>query len=114
MGRFSNIVVQLANGVKTITLNRLDKRNALSPLLIEELTVALREAAICECGVVILTGRLFKAQEALQLGLVTEIVSAEELMRSAHALAQTLLQNSPPRHARGQASAGLPLAAQAR
>jgi methylglutaconyl-CoA hydratase len=29
------------------------------------------------------------------MGLVTEIVSAEELMKTAHALAQTLLQNSP-------------------
>jgi methylglutaconyl-CoA hydratase len=43
----------------------------------------------------LLTGRLMKAQEALQVGLVTQIVAAEELMQSARALAQTLLVNSP-------------------
>jgi methylglutaconyl-CoA hydratase len=205
MTRFQHIVTQSANGVKTITLNRPDKRNALCPLLIEELTSALREAETCGCGVVILTGagsafcagldmehletinartpaehrrdsenmaqalrtlyefpkpviaavngpaiaggmslatiadftlavpeakfgfnevrvgfvpaiaasfllrqvgekrtrellltgRLVKAQEALDMGLVTEIVAAEELMQSAQALAQTLLLNSP-------------------
>ena len=43
----------------------------------------------------LLTGRLLKAQEALQLGLVTQVVAAEELMLTAQALAQTLLMNSP-------------------
>jgi methylglutaconyl-CoA hydratase len=43
----------------------------------------------------LLTGRQIKAQEALQLGLVTQIVAAEELMQTAQALAQTLLLNSP-------------------
>jgi methylglutaconyl-CoA hydratase len=205
MTRFNHILTQSAHGVKTITLNRPDKRNALSPVLIEELTQALHEAETCGCGVVILTGagsafcagldmehletvkahspeehrrdsenlaralraiydfpkpviaavngpaiaggmalatipdftlavpeakfgytevrvgyvpaivasflirqvgekrtrellltgRLMKAQEALQMGLVTQIVSPEELMRTAQALAQTLLVNSP-------------------
>jgi methylglutaconyl-CoA hydratase len=205
MARFVHILTQSANGVRTITLNRSEKRNALSPELIAELTAALEEAETCECGVVILTGagsafcagldmehlatmnartpqehrrdsenmarvlralydlpkpviaavngpaiaggmslatipdftlatpeskfglnevrvgfvpalaasfllrqvgekrtremlltgRLFKAQEALQLGLVTQIVAAEELMQTAQALAQTLLLNSP-------------------
>jgi methylglutaconyl-CoA hydratase len=205
MKRFSQILVESSNGVKSIILNRPDKRNALSPALIEELTVALHEAEHCECGIVILTGegsafcagldiehlessntgspegnrrdaenmahvlrtlyefpkpviaavngpaiaggmslatipdftlatpeakfgfnevrvgfvpaieasfllrqvgekrtrellltgRLLKAQEALQLGLVTQIVAADELMQSAQALACGLLQNSP-------------------
>jgi methylglutaconyl-CoA hydratase len=205
MARFEHILIQSANGVKTITLNHPEKRNALSPALMEEITVALAEAESCGCGVVILTGagsafcagldmdyleslrahtpkehrrdsesmarvlrtlydfpkpviaavngpaiacgmslatiadftlatpeskfgfnevrvgfvpaiaatylrrqvgekrtrellltgRLLKAQEALQLGLVTEVVAAEELMKTAHALAQTLLLNSP-------------------
>jgi methylglutaconyl-CoA hydratase len=43
----------------------------------------------------LLTGRMLKAQEAQQLGLVTKIVFAEELMPAAHALAQQLLLNSP-------------------
>jgi methylglutaconyl-CoA hydratase len=205
MNRFEHIAVHSANRVKTITLNRPEKRNALNPEMIEELTQALDEAQGCGCGVVILTGagsafcagmdmdhlqtitartpqehrgdsermalvlralydfpkpmiaavngpaiaggmslatipdftlavpeakfglnevrlgfapalgaafllrqvgekrtrellltgRMLKAQEALQMGLVTEIVAPEELMQSARALAQTLLQNSP-------------------
>ncbi|MGA3082316.1 MAG: enoyl-CoA hydratase-related protein [Terracidiphilus sp.] len=205
MAHFQSILVESANGVKTITMNRPEKRNALSPLLIEELTLALGEAESCACGVVILTGagsafcagldlehlaamsartplahrrdaenmagvlralydfpkpviaavngpaiaggmslatipdftlatpeskfgwnevrvgfvpalaasfllrqvgekrtrellltgKLLKATEALQLGLVTQLVAVEELMLSAQALAQTLLQNSP-------------------
>jgi methylglutaconyl-CoA hydratase len=205
MARFDHILTQSANGVKTITLNRPDKRNALSPALIAELTLTLNEAETCDCGVVILTGagsafcagldmehletmhartpqehrrdsenmahvlrtlydfpkpviaavngpaiaggmglavipdftlatpeakfgynevrvgfvpaiaasflmrqvgekrtrellltgKLLKAQEALKLGLVTQIVAAEELMLAAQALAQTLLLNSP-------------------
>jgi methylglutaconyl-CoA hydratase len=56
MARFNHILIQSCNGIKTIILNRPDKRNALSPELIEELTLALREAEACDCGVVILTG----------------------------------------------------------
>jgi methylglutaconyl-CoA hydratase len=205
MARFRHILITEENGVKTITLNRPEKRNALCPLLIEELTLAVQEAETCDCGVVILTGtgtafcagldmehlstldahtpeenrrdsenmalvlrtlyefpkpiiaavngpamaggmclaiipdftlsvphakfgftevkvgfapaiaasfllrqvgekltrdlllsgRLIKAEEALELGLITQIVNAEELMPSAYALAQCLLMNSP-------------------
>jgi methylglutaconyl-CoA hydratase len=205
MTRFKYILAETANGVRTLTLNRPEKRNALNPELIEELTLALYEAADCNCGVVILTGagpafcsgldldhlatmsartpeehrhdsenvarvlralydfpkpiiaavngpavaggmglatipdftlavpeakfgytevrigfvpaivasfllrqvgekhtrdllltgRLLKAQEALDLGLVTQIVTADQLMCTAKALAQSLLQNSP-------------------
>jgi methylglutaconyl-CoA hydratase len=205
MTRYNNILTQSKDGVMTITLNRPDKRNALNPELIEELTMALYDAENCDCGVVILTGagpafcagldmehlettqartleenrrdsenvarvlralydfpkpviaavngpaiaggmglatipdftlavpeakfgytevrvgfipaivasfllrqvgekrtrellltgKLIKAQEALHLGLVTQVVAAEDLMQSAQALAQSLLQNSP-------------------
>ena len=205
MASYEHILVQSANGVKTITLNRPDKRNALSPGLMAELTHALTEAATCHCGVLVLTGappafcagldlenlesldastpeehrrdaenlarllrtlydfpkpviaavngpaiaggmslatipdftlatpdskfgfnevrigfipaiaasflirqigekrsrdllltgRKIKAEEAKEMGLVTEIVACEELMKSAQALAQTLLLNSP-------------------
>lgn len=205
MARFQCILVESTRGVKTITLNRPDKRNALSPMLIDELTQALQEAEACDCGVVILTGagsafcagldmehletmnartpqearrdsekmahvlrtlydfpkpiiaavngpaiavgmgvatipdftlatpaakfgynevrlgfvpaiaasflirqvgelrtrelllsgKILMAQEALQLGLVTQIVDQDDLMPSARALAQTLLLNSP-------------------
>jgi methylglutaconyl-CoA hydratase len=43
----------------------------------------------------LLTGRLIKAQEAFELGLVTRVVPEPELMREAHALAKKLLDNSP-------------------
>jgi methylglutaconyl-CoA hydratase len=205
MSRYQYILAETSNGVRTLTLNRPEKRNALSPELIEELTGALHDAAECSCGVVILTGagaafcsgldldhlatisartpeenrrdsenvarvlrtlydfpkpviaavngpaiaggmglatipdftlavpeakfgytevrigfvpaivasfllrqvgekhtrdllltgRLIKAQEALALGLVTQIVSEDQLMCTAKALAQSLLQNSP-------------------
>jgi methylglutaconyl-CoA hydratase len=205
MAHFEHILVQTTNGVKTITLNRPEKRNALSPALIEELIAALEEAASSNCSAVILTGagpafcagldivylgasqshtqeqhrhdaeklayllrtlydfpkpviaavngpaigsgmslatlpaftlatpwvrfafnevhmgfvpavsatflqrqvgekrtrellltgRMLKAQEAMQMGLVTEVVAAEELMQTAHSLAKTMAQNSP-------------------
>src|SRR3984885_16054829 len=56
MSRFRYIQVESAKGVQTITLNRPDKRNALSPELIDELTHVFHDSANCDCGVVILTG----------------------------------------------------------
>lgn len=56
MSQFRHLLTRSENGAKTITLNRPDKRNALCPLLIEELTQALQDAEVCDCGVVILTG----------------------------------------------------------
>jgi len=56
MNRLRYIHVASANGVQTITLNRPEKRNALSPELIDELIQALDETSQCDCGVVILTG----------------------------------------------------------
>lgn len=43
----------------------------------------------------LLTGRLIQAQEAFEMGLVTRVVPAAELMPEARALASMLLQNSP-------------------
>jgi methylglutaconyl-CoA hydratase len=43
----------------------------------------------------LLTGRLIKAEEARDLGLVTRIVSEQDLMPEARKLAQCLLRNSP-------------------
>jgi methylglutaconyl-CoA hydratase len=56
MSQYQFVQVKHAKGVQTITLNRPEKRNALSPELIEEITQALDETATCDCGVVILTG----------------------------------------------------------
>jgi methylglutaconyl-CoA hydratase len=205
MTRFRTILAETDHGVRTLTLNRPEKRNALTPQVIEELTIALKDAADCKCGVLILTGagsafcsgldldhlmtisahtreenrrdsenlarvlralyefpkpviaavngpaiaggmglatipdftlavpearfgytevrigfvpaivasfllrqvgekrtrdllltgRLIKAEEALELGLVTQLVTSDQLMATARALAQSLLQNSP-------------------
>jgi len=43
----------------------------------------------------LLTGRIFGAEEALRLGLVNEIVVPEQLMSRAQELAAQLLENSP-------------------
>jgi methylglutaconyl-CoA hydratase len=43
----------------------------------------------------LLTGRLFEAEEARRIGLVNEIVPAENLMRRARELAAQLLEGSP-------------------
>ena len=43
----------------------------------------------------LLTGRIFGAEEALKLGLVNEIVAPEQLMSRAQELAAQLLENSP-------------------
>ncbi len=43
----------------------------------------------------LLTGRLFQAEEAHRLGLVTEVVAAEDLAARTRSLAETLIANSP-------------------
>lgn len=43
----------------------------------------------------LLTGRLIQAPEAHELGLVTRVVAAQDLMTEAHELARKLLANSP-------------------
>ena len=47
------------------------------------------------CRDLLLTGRLFDAEEARQIGLVNEVVAHSELTTRAQAIAQTLLANSP-------------------
>ncbi len=74
MSRFEHILVHFVNGVKTITLNRPEKRNALSPALIEELIAALEEAESGDCGAVILTG----AGRAFCAGLDFEYLGASQ------------------------------------
>ena len=43
----------------------------------------------------LLTGKAIEASEALRIGLITQIASAEELMKAANDLAATLLASSP-------------------
>ncbi len=53
---YATLKIQEAGQIHTITLNRPERRNALNPQMIAELIHALGEAALCPCGVVVLTG----------------------------------------------------------
>jgi methylglutaconyl-CoA hydratase len=58
-------------------------------------TFLLRQAGEKHARDLLLTGRIFDAQEAARLGLVNEVVPAEQLMTRARELAAQLMQNSP-------------------
>lgn len=53
---YATLEIKEAEGIHTITMNRPERRNALNPQMIAELTHALGESAACTCGVVVLTG----------------------------------------------------------
>jgi methylglutaconyl-CoA hydratase len=53
---YATLEIKEAAGIHTITMNRPERRNALNPQMIAELTHALGESAACQCGVVVLTG----------------------------------------------------------
>ena len=58
-------------------------------------TFLLRQVGEKQARDLLLTGRVFGAEEAFRLGLVTEVVAAEKLMERVHELADTLLKNCP-------------------
>ena len=53
---YTTLQIKEADGIHTITLNRPERRNALNPQMIAEVTHAMGEAGTCPCGVVVLTG----------------------------------------------------------
>jgi methylglutaconyl-CoA hydratase len=53
---YKTVLYSEAQGIATITLNRRDKRNAISYELIDDLTAALKQAAGSAAQIVILTG----------------------------------------------------------
>jgi methylglutaconyl-CoA hydratase len=57
-------------------------------------TFLLRQIGEKQARDLLLTGRLFGAEEAFRLGLLSEIVPAQELMTRARALASLLMENS--------------------
>jgi methylglutaconyl-CoA hydratase len=59
-------------------------------------TFLLRQVGEKQARDLLLTGRLFGAEEAARMGLINEIVSPEMLMTRARELAAQLLENSPP------------------
>ncbi|HKD83848.1 MAG TPA: enoyl-CoA hydratase-related protein [Terriglobales bacterium] len=58
-------------------------------------TFLLRQIGEKQARDLLLTGRIIGADEALRLGLVSEVVAAEKLGDRVHELADGLLQNSP-------------------
>lgn len=58
-------------------------------------TFLLRQVGEKQARDLLLTGRIFDAEEAARIGLVTEIVPGQELMARARALAASLMENSP-------------------
>ena len=62
---YETILVEEENGIRTITLNRPERRNAMTPEMQEELLRAMQEAAASSCRVVVLAG----AGEAFCAGL---------------------------------------------
>lgn len=92
MTSYKSILAETSDGVLTLTLNRPEKRNALTPALIEELTTALSEAAESACGVVILTGAGTAFCAGLDLDHLAELAThtAEENMRDSENMARLL------------------------
>jgi methylglutaconyl-CoA hydratase len=62
---YVTILVTEENGVRTLTLNRPERRNAMTPEMQEELIRAMEEAAASDCRVVVFAG----AGEAFCAGL---------------------------------------------
>jgi methylglutaconyl-CoA hydratase len=58
-------------------------------------TFLLRQVGEKQARDLLLTGRIFDAEEAARLGLVNEVVSSDKLMERARALAALLMENSP-------------------
>jgi len=58
-------------------------------------TFLLRQVGEKVARDLLLTGRIFDAEEALRIGLLTKIVAAEDLMNRARELAAQLMENSP-------------------
>jgi methylglutaconyl-CoA hydratase len=58
-------------------------------------TFLFRQVGEKQARDLLLTGRLFSADEALRMGLINEVVPSEKLMARARELAATLMENSP-------------------
>lgn len=58
-------------------------------------TFLLRQVGEKQARDLLLTGRIFSAEEAVHMGLVNEVVPSEKLMARARELASSLMENSP-------------------
>jgi methylglutaconyl-CoA hydratase len=58
-------------------------------------TFLLRQVGEKQARDLLLTGRIFGAEEAMRMGLINEIVAPDQLLARARELAGTLMENSP-------------------
>jgi methylglutaconyl-CoA hydratase len=86
---YVTIVVTDVDAVRMITLNRPERRNALTPQMQEELIQAMEEAASSDCRVVVFTGAGEAFCAGLDLGALLEMndKSAAEHMADAKRIA---------------------------
>lgn len=56
MSNYENIIVEIAADVATVTLNRPEKKNCMSPDLHAEMSIALREVEAAKVKVMVITG----------------------------------------------------------
>jgi len=80
---YSTIVVTDSGPVRTITLHRPERRNAMTPEMQEELIGALEDAASCGCRVLVLTGAGDAFCSGLDLAALRETDSKSELEHRA-------------------------------
>ena len=92
MPGFHHLLIEESNGVRTITLNRPGKRNALCPLMMDEISQALFEAEDSECRVVILTasGPIFCAGLDMEHLSTIHATTEEEGRRDSENMARVL------------------------
>ena len=88
--RFETLLVcdeQISDGcVRTVTLNRPDRRNALSPQMQEELVRAMLEACAEQCRVLVLRGAGDAFCSGLDLAVLRTMTERTESEHRAHAL----------------------------
>src|SRR5438094_401450 len=93
--RYEHILVSAAAGLTTITMNRPERRNALSEAHMRELIAALRAAAEQpDTRALALTGDPIDARTALAWGLVNRVVPRARLDEESEALARTASRGS--------------------
>lgn len=96
----SHILISDAGAVRTVTINRPERRNALSPLTAEELTEAIASADGSEVGAIVLTGQGGHFSAGGDAEAILEAIGAGgdnapyRMMRSFHRLIETIW-NSP-------------------
>src|SRR5438045_1364608 len=91
-----HVLYEVADGIATITLNRPEQLNALLPEMNDRLPELVpRRVGLANAQRLCLTGEAVDAAGALRLGLVSEVVPADDLPARARALATVIAGHSP-------------------